>query len=411
MPTLLTVNNYHYRRGGADVVALEQAELFRARGWDVATFAMRHPRNLPSPWERYFVDEIEHGEQYGPVRTARNAVRVVWSGQARRRLGALLDVARPDVAHLHNVYHHLSPSIIPLLHERGVPVVLTTHDLKLACPAYQMLSNGEICQRCRDGGLRQVVSHRCLKGSLALSSLVFVESAVHRSLGTYTDHVDRFVTPSRFYLDLFASWGFDPDRFEHVPNHVDHDAFVPGGRPGTAFTYAGRLAPEKGLATLVRAAALAAVPLRLLGTGPMEDELRHLATQVGADVDWRGHVGGADLHDAIRTSRATVLPSEWFENAPMSVLESYALGRAVIGARIGGIGELVRDGVTGRLFPSGDVDALASVVRELADAPDDELADLGRAGRSWVVDEFGPERHADRLESLYTRLGVRVPVR
>jgi glycosyltransferase involved in cell wall biosynthesis len=411
VPTLLTVNNYHYRRGGADVVALEQADLFRARGWDVATFAMKHPSNLPSPWERYFVDEIEHGERYGPVRTAQNAVRVVWSGQARRRLGALLDVAQPDVAHLHNVYHHLSPSIIPLLHDRGVPVVLTTHDLKLACPAYQMLSDGEVCQRCRDGGLRQVVRHRCLKGSIALSGLVFVESALHRTLGTYTDHVDRFVTPSRFYLDLFASWGFDRERFVHVPNHVDHDALVPGGRPGEVFTYAGRLAPEKGLPTLVRAAALAGVPLRLLGTGPEEDELRRLAAHVGAVVEWRGHVGGAELHDAIRSSRATVLASEWFENAPMSVLESYALGRGVIGARIGGIEELVRDGITGRLFPSGDVGALAAVLRELADAPDDDVADLGRAGRAWVVEEFGPDLHADRLEALYDELGVRALVR
>jgi glycosyltransferase involved in cell wall biosynthesis len=410
VPRLLIANNYWYRRGGADVAALEQAALFRRRGWEVAEFAMRHPSNQPSAWDHHFVDEIELGHRYGPARQVLNAGRVVWSGQARRRLAALVDEARPDVAHLHNVYHHISPAIIPLLARRGVPVVLTTHDLKLACPAYQMLSDGEVCQRCRDGGLRQVVRHRCLKGSLALSSLVFVESGLHRALGTYARHVDRFVTPSRFYLRLFAEWGFDPEKFVHVPNAVDVDAFEADPRPGRHVVYAGRLAPEKGVHTLLRAAAASATPVLVLGTGPAEADLRRVAAEAGTDVTWGGHRSGGALHDAIRSARATVLPSEWFENAPMSILESYALGTPVVGARIGGIEELVRDGETGRTFPSGDVDALAAVLRELAVMPDGDVADLGRTGRRWVEDDFGLEQHAARLESVYADLGVKVPV-
>lgn len=401
---LLSVNNYHYRRGGAEVVYLEQNRLFEEIGWDVVPFAMRHPRNLPSPHEHHFIEEIEYGARYGPLRSLRNVANVVYSLEARRKLRALLALGRPDIAHVHNIYHHLSPSILPMLKQAGVPVVMSVHDLKLACPAYTMLNKGSVCERCRDGRIHNVVVNRCIKGSLSLSGLVMIETAVHRLLGLYRRNVDLFVVPSRFYIEKLVAWGWPRERFVHVPNFVDLSQFRPGTIETGGFLYVGRLSPEKGLETLIRAAALAGQRVNLVGTGPMENRLRALAAETGADIRFLGFRTGAALHDAIRRCRALVLPSTWYENAPISVIEAYALGRPVIGTRIGGLPEMIREGQTGTIVPAGDCEALAAALVRFARMPDDSLRAMGQAGRNWVETTFSQEAYRERLLDLYATL-------
>jgi glycosyltransferase involved in cell wall biosynthesis len=401
MPALLTINNYHYRRGGADVAYLTQAEMFGSKGWRVASFSMQHEQNLPSDWEKFFVQQIEYGADYGPMRIMKNAVKSIYSIEAARKIDALLSEFRPDVAHAHNIYHHLSPSILGQLASRGVPVFLTLHDVKLLCPARMMWSQDAICEACKGENLRNVVLKRCMKGSVALSSLIYVESKLHRLLGLYRDNVTRFVSPSRFVRDKFVEWGWPAERFVYVPNFVEAKNFAPRYTPGTAFLYFGRLSVEKGLPTLVRAAAAAGVPLWLVGTGPEHERLETLARSLKADVTFFGFQTGDRLWKIIGDSRAVVLPSEWYENAPISILEAYALGKPVIGARIGGIPEMVREGVTGFLHESRNVDDLARALRQMAETPDAAVEALGHAAREWVVGEFSPERHFERLVELY----------
>lgn len=407
-PTLLNVNNYHYRRGGAEVVSLDQTRLFSERGWDVVPFAMHHPDNEPSPWSRFWVDEIELGSDYTIGQKLVRSSRVVYSRQAKQRLGALLDEVHPDIAHLHNVYHHISPAVLPVLADRGIPTVLTTHDLKLACPAYKMLTHDGICERCKGGRLSNAVRHRCIKGSVVLSSVVYAESRLHRLLDTFR-HVDRFISPSRFYIDTFVSWGHDRSRFVHVPNFVEAGAFTPDPAPGDHVVYFGRLSEEKGLATLVRAAAASGVRVELIGTGPEEDALRALVDELAAPVSFAGYRSGADLHDRVRAARAVVLPSEWYENGPMSALEAFALGKPLVGARIGGITEMVVEGETGWGFDSGSVADLAAVLTEVADTPDAAVVDMGHRCRRWVETDFSAEAHVERLYDVYGSLGVNVP--
>src|SRR6185436_2409644 len=176
-PKLLAINNYYYRRGGAEVLFLEQNRMLEEAGWQVVPFAMRHKNNLPTPWDEYFPDEIEFGRDYGLAGKVVRASRVIYSLQARERMTKLLGVFHPRVAHVHNIYHHLSPSILPLLRDRGIPVVMTVHDLKLACPAYTMMRGNQPCESCRGGKLHNVLLNRCIKGSLALSGLVMLETA------------------------------------------------------------------------------------------------------------------------------------------------------------------------------------------------------------------------------------------
>jgi glycosyltransferase involved in cell wall biosynthesis len=403
---LLAINNYFYRRGGAEAVFFDHMAMFQAIGWDVVPFAMQHEENEPSPYAGHFVSEIEYGRKTGPLRKAAQAASILYSFEAQRNLRRLIENARPSIAHAHNVYHHLSPSIFPTLKAAGIPVVMTVHDLKLACPAYKMLRDGKVCEDCKGGRIYNVLRHRCIKDSYALSGLVLAETALHRSLGLYRNRIDRLVVPSSFYLEKLVEWGWPRDMMVHIPNFVNVDHYRDDWQEDGYFVFAGRLAPEKGLATLIRAAALAGQRLVIAGTGPEEAALRALAVETGADATFAGYLSGAALHETIGRARALVLPSEWYENAPISVLEAYALGRPVIGARIGGIPEMIREGETGLLSLPGDAESLAGALAGMAGRSVAERRAMGRAGREWIAREFSAAAYRDRTLDLYRALGA-----
>jgi len=403
-PRLLSLNSYHYRRGGSDVVYLEHDALFAALGWETAVMSMHHPRNLDSPWSRYFVDELEFGKATGLLDKIVKAGKVVYSLEAQKKLRQLLSVFPADVAHVHCIYHHLSPSVLPVLHDAGIPVVLTAHDLKIACPAYKMLNETGICERCRTGSVLNVVRHRCVRDSFSASAVVAVESGLQRTLRLYRRHLGRVITPSRFYRQKLLEWGWPQEQLAYVPNYVDASLFQPSYEPGDYFLFAGRLAVEKGVATLIEAAIAAKVPLRVAGTGPIEAQLRAMP---GADqVQWLGFCSGEALWKQVREARALVLPSEWYENAPMSVLEAYANGTPVIGADIGGIPEMI-DADTGWVFRSGDAEDLARVLRLAVAAPDAAIAEMGRRSRQRAEVQFNRERYVDGVLDVYRGLGIR----
>src|SRR5688572_243240 len=406
--TLLSINNYYYPRGGAEVVFFRHNGMLNDAGFRVVPFAMNHRMNVGGAERSEFASELEYGrESDGLATRLRKGLKAVYSFEARSKLARLIDRSGPDVCHAHNVYHHLSPSILGLVRARGIPLVMTLHDLKIACPAYSMLTHDGICERCKDGRLYQVVTNRCMKGSLALSALVMLESYLHLALGSYMRNVDRFLVPSRFYLHKLVEWGFPAERFEYVPNFVAAESFEACYSPGDRFVYFGRLSPEKGVATLIRAAAEAGVGVDVIGTGPAESELRALA--VNRDVRFLGYLTGTKLNEAVAAARAVVVPSEWYENAPLAVLEGAALGKPLIVSRIGGLPELVVDEESGWSFEPRSVVDLARTLRRVADLPDADVEAAGRAARRRIEEEFSPKRYLERIRDVYCRLGVAWP--
>lgn len=405
MPKLLSINNYYYRRGGAESVFFDHNTLFERAGWEVVPFSMRHAENEPSPWSDSFATSTDGSMDGSPIAQISRAMTTVYSTDAARRIRRLISSTRPHLAHAHNIYHHLSPSVLVELRRADIPIVMTLHDLKLVCPAYRMHTQGEVCESCRGGALRNVVKKRCIKNSFAMSALVWFESTIHRALDLYMGTVTRFVVPSRFFLAKFAEWGVDTSRFVHIPNFVDVDTLDADDEYGDAIVYLGRLSSEKGLATLIKAAAQARVRVRIVGTGPEESRLRQLATQTGAEVEFTGYLQGKALREVIGSARAVVIPSEWYENAPLSVMEASALGRPIIGAKIGGIPELIRDGETGFLFTSGSVESLAQTLAQVAQMPVSILRRLGSAGRDWMRAEFSPSSYQRRMLKLYDEIG------
>lgn len=395
---ILQVNKFHFVKGGAERYVSDLSAAQTRAGHDVVPFAMRHPENAPSPYERYFPSEVDFDDP-GAVRRPQTALRIIYSREAERSMDRLLAETQPGVAHLHNIAHQLTPSIVRALRRRRVPTVQTLHDYKIACPAYLFLSNGAVCERCRGGRFYQVALRRCHRRSRAAGAVLAAEAYLHRALGSY-EHVAAFLCPSRFMRDTMRRHGLPERKLVHLPYFVPADRYRPADGPGDGIAYVGRLSHEKGLATL-----LAALPrmkgarLTVIGDGP-ERPLVEAAARDGLPIELSGYLSGDALHDAIRAARVVVVPSEWYENLPYAVLETFALGRPVVGARIGGIPELVRDGVTGATFTPRDPDDLARALTPFLEEPARAEA-AGRAARALIETECAPEAHLERLSAIY----------
>lgn len=403
---LLSLNSYHYKRGGSDAVYLEHEALFRNSGWETAFFSMHHEKNEPSSWSKYFVDELELGSTYSLPQKIKMSGKVVYSLEARSKINKLINDWRPDIAHAHCIYHHLSPSVLGALNKKGIPTVMTAHDLKIACPAYKMLNSSGVCERCKNGNLTYMLKYRCIHESLPISGLVMIESAVQKLFQLYKSNLDKVVVPSHFYRDKLIEWGWSPEQLVYIPNYVRPEQYTPDYLPGDYLFYFGRLAPEKGVDTLIQSALQTGAKLLIAGTGPHESKLKSLVPDGDERIQFLGFCSGEKLQNLIRGARAVVLPSEWYENAPISLLEAYACGKIVIGARIGGIPELLSHDTTGYLFKSGEKEDLINTIDLVYSLDDSLIVSMGKYAREYVSNNYTPERYMKDMTCLYRELGV-----
>lgn len=396
---VLLANKFFFLNGGSETVLFQERSHLIASGVEVVDFSMQDPRNLPSPHSTGFVSNRQYGAGQGGLRSLGAAMSMIHSREAVRRIGKLLDETRPDLMHCHNIYHQLTPSIIGAAKSRGVPVVLTLHDYKTVCPVHSRLKHGVPCSECLDGNSFRVVANRCEGGSLARSLLLYAEAAVQRAMRSY-EQVDHFIAPSRFMLDA-VSHRVGRERISLLYNGIDTTHIRPSNSDGNYVLYLGRLSPEKGVETALRAHEMngGAWKLQVAGAGPLEQTLQSRYSGVG----FMGHLSGDRAKEAVANASLVVVPSMWFENCPMSVLEAMAHGKPVVAAAIGGIPELVADGKTGFLFAPGRADELGAMVGRLMN--DRTLrASMGAAGREKVEQNFSIEAHNSGLFEIYRSL-------
>jgi glycosyltransferase involved in cell wall biosynthesis len=405
---ILHVNKFLYRRGGAEGYMEDVAQLQRNAGHVVEFFGMTHPENEPRRFESYFPSYIEMDPApSGLAERAKGVARMVWSTSAQRGMDAVVDQFKPDVVHLHNIYHQLSPSILRPLARRGIPAVMTLHDYKLACPTYQFLgADGDVCEECLGRQFHQCTINACKGGSRVASLAMTIELSLHTLTGAYGP-VGRFVCPSRFMLDKMIAGRVYPDRLRHVPHFVDTAGVTAKSSAGGPLVYAGRLAHEKAVDTLIEAVGLlgGGTELVVAGDGPDGPALRALAERVApGQVNFVGRLTKPDLVALLNSAIAACVPSRWYENQPLSVLEAFAAGLPVVGTAIGGIPELVDDGVDGYLAPVDDTAALAAVLSKVLDSPSEALA-MGQAARHKAETQHAPDVHVAAIDAVYAEAG------
>ena len=402
---ILNCQNYYFIDGGSDTASFELRKILEARGHEVIPFSMAHPRNLPTPYARHFVSELVKTGRARPIgEKLSTALRVLYNWEARRKLRQLIEETRPDLVHLHNIYNHLSASILHELRHHDLPVVMTVHDYRLLCPNHLLFTGGEICERCKGGRFHHAVLHRCVRGSRTLSALLALESYGWRWSGIFEKTVDIFIAPSRFMHDKLLEYGFAPPRVRHCPYLVEIPPREGEGCVGRYALYFGRLVPSKGISTLLAAWRRLdrPFPLKLAGTGPMEEEVRDTIRREGlSTVECLGHLTGEALRRVVAEARFVLYPSEWYENFPLTTYETYLAGKPIILSNRGGAPEMVEEGRTGFVARAGDPADLADKIERMIRLSDEEIGTMGRNARRKLETEFHPDRLYSRLRALY----------
>ncbi len=400
---VLSVNKFHYVKGGADRLYLEWSELLEKKGHEIVYFSMQHERNQATTYARYFVENVEFFNNGGRRNLPSMALRVLYSRQARRRIELLIEDTRPEIAHLHNIAHQLSPSILDSLKKHGLPVVQTVHDYKFGCPTYSFFTQGQVCERCKGHHYYNAALHRCNRGSLSASLLNCVEMYFHQLIGIY-DKVDLFISPSDFLREKMIEYGFSPERIIWIPNFVDTNRYVPSYTSDGYFLFVGRLVSFKGVSTLLEAMrSVQESLLYIVGEGELREQLEARAKEESIqNVSFLGYQSGPELKSLIANAMFTVTPSEWYENMPYAILESFALGTPVLAANIGGMPELIEPGVNGLLFEPGSVVDLVEKIRYLL-LNRQQLASMGKRARAKIEREYDAETHYERVMQAYER--------
>lgn len=352
---ILMVNKYLCQRGGAETYVIKLGERLSAMGHEVQYFGMENENNILSNRVGSYTESMDFHSR--SLKHMTYPFKIIYSPRAAKSIGAVMDDMEPDIVHINNFNFQLTPSVIYEIKKHGVPVVYTAHDAQLICPSHRMKNKSArgLCRECRRGYIH-CLKNKCIHGSYVKSAIGAAESFIYRRMHTYRN-IDKIICPSLFMEEELSA---NPDLYgslttlynfidEIEPSECERENYV---------LYFGRYSEEKGINTLIEAAAaLPKIQFVFAGRGELEDKINTVP-----NIRNIGFKTGGELNEIIERAAFTVLPSEWSENCPFSVMESQTLRTPVLGARIGGIPELIDEGRTGMLFESGNVSELTEKI-------------------------------------------------
>jgi glycosyltransferase involved in cell wall biosynthesis len=399
---LIFANNYYYIRGGSERVFFEEMELLKSHGHKVIPFSRNYDKNFQSEYSKFFPSNFEY-ENVPLNKKISAAFKLIYSFESKNKFNDLLNYFKPDIIHAHNIYGRLTTSIIDSAKSKKIPIVMTLHDYKLICPSYLMLLNGAVCELCKGSKFYNCVLTRCHKNSFVASSIYTVETYFNYFLKKY-DYIKYFICPSKFALRKHAEGGIPEDKLVHIPNFINVSEFNPNYESGDYILYVGRLSKEKGIFTLLKAVKGIDVRLKIVGDGPIRKDCEEFVSENSIkNVEFLGYKTGNELKEIIRNSNFLIIPSEWYENAPMTIIEAFAYGKPIIGANIGGIPEMIIAGETGLLFQAGDYNELREKIIYLLNNPS-LITKMGKMAREKAESEYSEEIHYQRLIEVYKKV-------
>ena len=402
---ILLINNFHYRKGGSEAVYFNMARMLMQRGHEVVFFSCTSPLNEQDGSNRHFVTPNNS------LPLAQGAMRYIYNREAQRSLEQLIKEEQPDIAHIHLFWGGLSTSILDTLRKYRIPIVHTAHDYRMVCPAYSFRrADGTICEECKGGKYYRCLKHRCSRNSLVHSLLMSVEMYLRNYWHKALKKIDGIVFVSNFsrnkHFELMPQLAQSKSivSYNTIPPIEEH--FISRER-GEYYLFFGRLSYEKGIKTLIEAfTALNGPKLKIVGTGPEEEMLKaYVAEHHSEDkIEFVGYRSGDELKELIRDASFVIVPSECYENNPMTIIEAYSAGVPVIGAHIGGIPEIIDENHTGLLFPSGDVQGLKEAITKAESLSEENYSEMSQAARKFAAENFSEEQSYKRIITLYQEI-------
>jgi len=399
---VILVNKFYYNRGGDCIYTLRLESLLKRNGHEVAIFSMQHKENFVNRYSDYWVSNIDFNNK-NPKDIIRSVSRPLYSREVINKFNKLLNDFLPDVVHLNNVHTHISPIISNIAQKRKIPIIWTLHDYKLICPNYLFYRDEEVCELCSEN-LRSVIKMKCIKKNLLGSMLAYWESKKwNRNI--LENNTNIFISPSKFLKNKMMDSGFVSNKIVQIYNSIsftdiDKKKLVEDHLKSDYYVYFGRLTKEKGIETLLNAACmLKDFKLKIFGSGPLEEKLKKQFNY--EHIQFYGHKSWAELKVELLNAKFFVIPSEWYENNPLSIIEAFSLGLPGIGSRIGGIPELIQNNFTGLLFAPKNVSELSEKIEELFNSNNLETFVLNAFTFSR---QFGEDEYYEKLLSLYKQV-------
>jgi glycosyltransferase involved in cell wall biosynthesis len=380
---ILVAHNRYQQPGGEDQVFGAEADLLASRGHDVVRYEL-------------------HNDSIKSARRLELARNTIWNSKAADEVGDLVRDNKIEVAHFHNTFPVMSPSVYRAARHEGAAVVQTLHNFRLICPGATLFRNGRLCSDCVRRPIPwPSVVHACYRGDRRATAVTATMVAFHKARGTWSNDVDAYVALSEFNRSLFCGAGFSADSIFVKPNFLKSDP-RPGVGKRTGALFVGRLVPEKGILTLLKAWERIGVqlPLTIFGDGPLRDEVGTAAGSSNGAITWLGWQNRSEIDAALGAASVTICPSIWFEAGPLSVIESFARGTPVIASRLGSLGEFVQPGRSGYLFEAGNSESLVEAIENFLKLPDGGLKMRANA-REIFLEKFSADHGYDNLLALY----------
>ena len=448
---ILQINKFFYLKGGSEKYFFELRDLLKKNNHQVIDFSVKDKKNLPSSYSKYFIEPADLGDPAflkKPCLLLKKMLKLIWNKEAQKKLEILIQKEKPDIAHIHNIHHEISLSILPVLKKYKIPIVQTLHDYQIICPNYKLYSHGKICEKCKKHKYYQCFLNKCMKegevAPLRLLASLFgaLENYFYWLFGIYKN-IDLFITPSKFLKNKFIEFGIPEKKIVYLPNFVKaqkchpefqkcHPEFISGSeninteqilkqvqndkKQNNYLLYFGRLSKEKGIDILIKAMALvnSNIKLKIVGDGSEKENLKKMAEKlkINSQIQFLDHKNQNELKKIIKNSLTVIVPSQWYENCPLSILEAFSFGKSVVASNLGGISELVEEEKTGFLFEPGNAKDLAEKINLLLASEgdttscrlQDKLNLMGKFAQEEIEKKYNPEIHYQKLMEIYESL-------
>ena len=403
---ILQINVFNYKKGGSEAVYFNTIDLLKEHDNEVVNFALKWKDNYPSRYGNYFPESKE--TRKGVTKPIKNAINYFYHFEATKRIDELIKKERPDIAHIHLIWGQITSSILPVLKRYNIPIILSIHDYRLVCPAYTFRNGREkICEQCHGRNFYYCIANKCTKNSYFLSFVMALEQYFRNTFFFPATYIDGLIYVSNFAKNIHEKYMPTLKNKKSVVlyNFTDNIESVCTSKSDKYFLFFGRLSYEKGLKTLL--SAFLKIPnskLKIVGTGPLESEIKHLIINNNiTNVELLGYKSGLDLIEIVRNAYFVIVPSEWYENNPMTIIESYAAGVPVIGANIGGIPEIIIENRTGYIFSPSNIQELTNIINKAVVLPDDQYLEFCQNALEFADNNFGKQNYYSRLMSFYSQ--------
>ncbi len=401
---ILLINNHHFIKGGADRVYFNTIKLLEENNHSVANFSTLNSLNVESLYTRYFIP-LDNYRHNGIIYKIKGVKNYLYNTTSYNNLKRLIEDFRPDIAHIHLFYGGLTASILKVLKEYNIPIIQTVHDYRILCPANAFLDGkNQICEKCKNKFFLQCSINKCLEQNIFYSSILTIEAYTRKYLLDPIEYIDHFIFVSKFSRAKHIEFDI---RFSDKSSHLYNFTLIPDTYSTESsksyLLYFGRLSVEKGLITLLEAMKRLDIKLKIAGTGPLQNKVEKYVSN-SQNVEYLFNKSGQELEDLIANASFIIVPSEWYENNPMTILEAYANGKPVVGAAIGGIPEIILNNQTGFMFESRNIFDLINTLERAMSLSNSEYISYSNSARKFATDNFSPNQHYQQLLRVYTNI-------